>query len=86
MSLDEALELSRRALELILITSLPVLLTALVIGLVISILQAVTQISEMTLTFIPKMLGVFLVILLFMPWILSKMITFAEQILLRIGG
>ena len=86
MSVEEAVDLGREALYMILLLSLPVLLTALVVGLVISILQAVTQVNEMTLTFIPKMLGVLLVVLLIMPWALEKLIVFSENMFLRIGG
>ena len=86
MTPEEALDIGRQALEVILIISLPVLLTALAIGLLISILQSLTQVSEMTLTFIPKMLGVLLVLLMLMPWILSKLIAFTEQMLMRLAG
>jgi flagellar biosynthetic protein FliQ len=83
---DESMEIARQTVELILVLSLPTLLTALVIGLAISVLQAVTQVSEMTLTFIPKMIGVMVVLLLLLPWMMSKMMAYTEQILTRMGG
>jgi len=55
----------------------------LVTGLVISIFQAVTSIQELTLTFIPKILAVFLALFLFFPWIMRIMLSFTEQILLN---
>lgn len=86
MNFDEAMDIGRQAIWLILLVSLPVLLTALVIGLAISILQALTQVSEMTLTFVPKMLGVLVVALLVMPWVMSQLMDFMQRLILRIGG
>ena len=55
----------------------------LVTGLVISIFQAVTSIQELTLTFIPKILAVFLALFLFFPWIMRIMLSFTEQVLMN---
>jgi flagellar biosynthetic protein FliQ len=74
MTPDLVLEIGRRALEMTLLISAPMLLFSLVIGLAISIFQAVTQINEVTLTFVPKIIAVFLSIILFFPWML-RMIT-----------
>ncbi len=60
--------------------SAPLLLVALVLGLLVSIFQAVTQIQEMTLAVIPKMMGVMAVIILFLPWFLSVASTFMEKV------
>ncbi len=60
--------------------ALPGLLTGMFIGLAVSIFQATTQINEMTLSFIPKILGVVIVIVLTMPWMLNSMIDFATNI------
>lgn len=68
------LELLRQTLYLVIKVSAPMLLTSLIIGLVISILQTVTSIQEQTLTFVPKLVGVFLVLMLCGNWI-SKCIT-----------
>jgi len=59
MSMDQAVDMTREALGLILLLSAPVLGAALIIGLAISLIQAVTQIQEQTLTFVPKFLGMF---------------------------
>jgi len=78
--------LAKEALKLSLYLSFPLLLTALVIGLAISIFQAVTQIQEMTLTFVPKILGMALVLFLSLPWLTKKLVTFTENLLLNIPG
>lgn len=64
----------------------PVLLTALVIGVIVSILQVVTQIQEMTLTFIPKIVGVVLVLLACGAWMLAVTVEFARHMLAQIAG
>jgi len=72
------------AADAILVTvklSAPLLLVALVLGLMVSIFQAVTQIQEMTLAIIPKMVGVALVLLFFMPWFLSTAAAFMRTVL-----
>ena len=62
------------------VLSLPMLLVGLVIGLLISIFQATTQINEMTLTFVPKILAVIVVIIFTMPWMLNMLIDFTARI------
>ena len=66
-----------------LLVSAPMLGFGLVTGLVISIFQAVTSIQELTLTFIPKILAVFLALFLFFPWIMRIMLSFTEQVLVN---
>lgn len=63
--------------------SAPLLLATLAIGLLVSIVQVVTQIQEMTLTFVPKIIAVFLALLISFPWIMDKMITFTQEIFLN---
>jgi len=58
----------------------PILGAGLVVGLVVSIFQAITQIHEMTLTFIPKMVVIGLIILIFMPWFMEVLITYTQEI------
>lgn len=70
----------REALELTLLLSAPMLVFGLVTGVLVSIFQAVTSIQEMTLTFIPKIVMVFLAILLFFPWLLQTLIGFTARI------
>ncbi len=66
--------------KMALMLALPGLLTGMFIGLAVSIFQATTQINEMTLSFIPKILGVAIVIVLTMPWMLNSMIDFSTNI------
>ena len=66
--------------KIALLLSLPGLLTGMFLGLAVSIFQATTQINEMTLSFIPKIIGVVIVIVLTMPWMLNSMIDFATNI------
>ncbi|MDA3909600.1 MAG: flagellar biosynthesis protein FliQ [Sulfurimonas sp.] len=66
--------------KIALLLALPGLLTGMFLGLAVSIFQATTQINEMTLSFIPKILGVVIVIILTMPWMLNSMIDFATNV------
>jgi flagellar biosynthetic protein FliQ len=68
--------LGRHAIEVTLLIAAPMLLTALVIGLIVSIFQAATQINEATLTFIPKLVGVFLALIIAGPWMLEVMVDY----------
>lgn len=74
---------ARQSIELTMSVSLPMLGVGLVVGVVISILQAATQIQEMTLTFVPKIIAVFLALLISFPWVMDKMITFTQDIFLN---
>ncbi len=74
---------ARQAIELTLAISLPMLGVGLGVGVIVSILQAATQIQEMTLTFVPKLIAVFLALLITFPWIMDKMITFTREIFLN---
>ncbi|WP_373035653.1 flagellar biosynthesis protein FliQ [Sulfurimonas sp.] len=66
--------------KIALLLALPGLLTGMLLGLAVSIFQATTQINEMTLSFIPKIIGVVIVIILTMPWMLNSMTDFATHI------
>ncbi|NOX89243.1 MAG: flagellar biosynthesis protein FliQ [Calditrichaeota bacterium] len=80
MSTDFVIYIGRQALTTAFLILLPVLGTGLVIGLLIGIFQAATQINEMTLTFVPKIILMFLVIFLLMPWFLNLMMDFMVEI------
>ncbi len=75
------MNIGRSAMETILMVAGPLLLVALVVGLVISIFQAATQINEATLSFIPKLLGIMLTLLLAGPWMLSVLVDYMRQML-----
>lgn len=74
------MEIGRQAIEVTLILAAPVLLAALVIGLIVSIFQAATQINEATLQFVPKLVGMFIVILLAGPWMLQYLIDYIQRL------
>jgi len=78
--------LAREAIELTLLISMPMLLAGLVVGLLISLFQAVTQIQEMTLSFVPKIVAVLFTLLFSFPWIMRKLITFTEHLILGLPG
>ncbi len=80
MTESTVIELGRNAFVVMLMLSMPVLGVSLVVGLVVSLIQAITQIQEVTLTFIPKILGVILVVSLLGPWMLQKMLTFTRYV------
>lgn len=76
MSPDMAVDVCRRAIQTILLASAPMLLIGMGIGLLVSIFQAATQINEQTLSFVPKIVAVFLTILFFGPWLIKLMTVF----------
>lgn len=80
MTTDDVVRISREALFLIIKTSAPVLLVSLVIGLIVSIFQTVTSIQEQTLTYIPKIVCVFLAIMLLGHWMLNNMSDFMVEL------
>ena len=80
MTTDFVIFISREALTTTLYILLPILGTGLIVGLAIGIFQATTQINEMTLTFVPKIILVFLVIFLLMPWFLELLMGFTHEI------
>ncbi len=78
------LTLAKDSITMCILVSAPYLLAALIVGLVISVFQAVTQIQEMTLTFVPKILAIILVFILTLPWMLKKLTTFTQHLILNI--
>ena len=77
---EKLITLSVDMFKLILLISMPTLLVSMFVGLLISIFQATTQINEMTLTFIPKILSIMVVMVVSMPWMLRHMIEYTEGI------
>ncbi len=80
MTPETVMTLGRQALELTLMVAAPMLLTALFIGLLISIFQAATQINEMTLSFIPKLICMFGVLIIAGPWMVSMMLDYIQSL------
>ena len=81
---DEIALLSREAIYVLLAVATPVLLVSLAVGLVISLLQALTQIQETTLTFVPKMIVIYLSLLVLGPYMVNKLQVFTQHIADRI--
>ena len=77
---SEIIALAVQTLKLALLLSLPALLVGMIIGLLISIFQATTQINEMTLSFVPKILAIAAVLIFTMPWMLNEMIDFTKYV------
>lgn len=80
MSIDYVVEIANRGLFLIIQCAAPILLVSLLIGLLISIFQTVTSIQEQTLTFVPKIIGVFLTIMLLGSWIMNNLTGYMEDL------
>lgn len=79
MLTDQLIDVTRHTLMVMLVLSIPVLIAGLTIGLIISVLQAVTQIQEQTLSFVPKIIGMVIVAIIAMPWMVAKLLTFSAQ-------
>jgi len=77
---SEIIALAVATLKLALLLSLPALLTGMIVGLLISIFQATTQINEMTLSFVPKILTIAVVLILTLPWMMNEMIDFTTYV------
>ncbi len=86
MTPESVMTMGRQAMEVTLMVAAPMLLVALVVGLVISIFQAATQINEMTLSFIPKLVGIFIAMIVAGPWMLSVMLDYMRQMFTGIPG
>ncbi|HEV7814105.1 MAG TPA: flagellar biosynthesis protein FliQ [Janthinobacterium sp.] len=86
MTPESVMSMGRHALEITLMIAAPMLLVALVIGLIVSIFQAATQINESTLSFIPKLVGVFVALVVAGPWMLSIMLDYMREIFGGIAG
>ena len=78
------IHLGQQAIYLMLMISAPMLLAGLSVGLIVSILQAVTQIHEVTLTFIPKILAVSLALMIALPWMMQKLLDFMRALITQI--
>ena len=86
MTPETVIEIGQLAIRTAIFVAGPMLVAGMVVGLAISIFQAATQINEMTMTFVPKILTVFLVMLVTLPWTISQMTAFAEAMFARIAN
>ena len=82
MNLDHATEMIRQTLILALLVSAPMLLIGLIVGVIVSLLQAVTQIQEQTLTFVPKIAAMVAAAILLMPWIGNRLMEYSQAMFL----
>lgn len=84
MTIETVTDIGRQAIETALLVSAPVLGLSLIVGLMVSTFQAMTQINEATLTFVPKVLAVFAATILFLPWMMGVLIAFMTHIITSI--
>ena len=86
MTPDTVVELGQTAIKTTLLVAGPMLMSGMIVGLLISIFQAATHINEMTMTFVPKIITVFVVMVLSLPWIINQLTTLTIGIFDRIGA
>jgi flagellar biosynthetic protein FliQ len=86
MTPETVMTIGQRALEITLMLSVPLLLTALVVGLLVGVIQAATQINEMTLSFIPKLIAMAVALVVAGPWMLKVMISYTRELFESIPG
>ena len=79
-----AIEVVNQAIKIALMLSAPMLIGALLVGVLVSIFQAVTQINEQTLSFIPKILVIIAALVIFSPWMMDTMVSYTQELLLSI--
>jgi flagellar biosynthesis protein FliQ len=86
MTPESVIQMGRTAMEICLMVSAPLLLVALIIGLIVSIFQAATQINEQTLSFIPKLVGIFVALVVAGPWMIGVMTDYMRSIFTGLPG
>ncbi len=84
MNPDLVVDIAREAIEITLYLSFPILAIVLIVGLLVTLFQTVTQIQEATLTFVPKIIATFLSLLFLLPWMMNKMMSYTEQLIVSI--
>jgi flagellar biosynthesis protein FliQ len=80
MNPDMVIGIARQAIQVTLLVALPILGIGLLVGIIISLIQAATQIQEMTLTFVPKIISIFVGLLLLLPWIMNQLVTYTTNL------
>jgi flagellar biosynthetic protein FliQ len=84
MTVDQAVELCRAAVMIALVIGAPVMLVAVAVGLLVSMMQAMTQLQDQTLSFVPKIVAMLLASLFVLPWILTRMIEYSTDLITEI--
>lgn len=85
MTIDTVVYLGQKAMLVTLLVSAPMLISGMVVGLLISVFQSVTQVQEITLTFVPKILAVLLAFVIFMPFMMSTVLQFVQELFTGMG-
>lgn len=86
MTPESVVEIGQYAMKTVVLVAGPMLLAGMIVGLVISVFQAATQINEMTMTFVPKILAVFVVLIVTLPWSIQQLTAFTEAMFNRIAN
>jgi len=86
MTPEAVVDISRNAVQTILLVSAPMMMSGLIVGLIIGIFQAATQINEQTMTFAPKIVAVMVALILAAPWIINLVVTYTENLYKSIGS
>jgi flagellar biosynthetic protein FliQ len=86
MTPETVVDIGQYAMRTVIMVAGPMLLAGMIVGLVISIFQAATQINEMTMTFVPKILAVFVVLIVTLPWAIQQLTSFTEAMFARIAN
>ena len=86
MTPESVVEIAQYAMRTVVFVAGPMLVSGMVVGLIISIFQAATQINEMTMTFVPKIVAVLATGVLFLPWIMANLVRFTHEIFARISA
>ncbi len=86
MTPETVVDIGQYAMRTVVLVAGPMLLAGMIVGLVISIFQAATQINEMTMTFVPKILAVFVVLIVTLPWSIQQLTSFTEAMFARIAN
>lgn len=86
MTPETIMTIAQHALQVTILLALPMLLTALTVGLLVGIFQAATQINEMTLSFIPKLIGIAAVMMIAGPWMLRTLVNYTQELFASIPG
>ncbi len=86
MTPETVIEIGQYAMRTVIFVAGPMLISGMIVGLAISIFQAATQINEMTMTFVPKILTVFVVLILSLPWAISQLTSFTTEMFNRIAN
>ena len=86
MDADQVIDVAREAIFVLIKLGAPIMLVALVVGVVVALLQALTQMQEMTLSFVPKILAIFLATLMVLPFMMATLVGFGEDMFRRIAA